>query len=68
MKRYLVTRCDADPDNRVTPNSIRNGFDALEEAEEYIKESGSQYHYQIYEGVCSYNRFVELRKTPIFSI
>jgi hypothetical protein len=68
MKRYMVTRCEQDPDTRGAPSSISSAFDTIEQAEAHIKDRNPDYHYQIYEGVCSYNRYVELRKTPIFNI
>ena len=68
MKKFLITRCDVNPDSVGRPNGIQVGRDTLEEAEEYIKLQGSAYNYQIFEGVCCYTKHVELRKTPMFDI
>ena len=68
MKKYLITRCEGDPDSRTRPTSTQAGRDTIEEAEEYIKAQSSNYNYQIFEGVCCYTKHVELRKTPMFNI
>lgn len=68
MKKYLITRCEGDPDRADRPTSIRVARDTIEEAEEYIKAQSSNYNYQIFEGVCCYTKHVELRKTPMFDI
>jgi len=66
MKRFLITRCEGNPDDRSVPSSIVHGCDTIEQAETYILGRDPSYHYQIFTGTCSYNRYVELRKTPIF--
>jgi len=68
MKKFLITRCEGDPDTRTRPSSVVSSRDTIEEAEEFIKAQGTTYNYQIFEGVCCYTKHVELRKTPMFDI
>jgi len=67
MKRYMITRCGEDPNSRGYPSGICTAFDTIEEVEDYIKGRNPDYHYQVYEGMCSYVRHVELRKVPLIS-
>lgn len=67
MKRYLVTYANREPDVLHKPDGgISAAFDTREDAEAHIKTRSTSYSYQIWDGVCNYQPFVDFEKTPLF--